>query len=75
MATTRPAVITRTYDPKTQRYETAQEYEKRLRDDLALSVKRIQKETHAPQTVTLRKEEVSVERTPLDGNGPVSATP
>ncbi|WP_313179418.1 poly-beta-1,6-N-acetyl-D-glucosamine N-deacetylase PgaB [Stenotrophomonas sp.] len=39
-----PAVITRTYDPKTQRYETAQEYETRLRDDLALSVKRIQKE-------------------------------
>jgi len=39
-----PAVITRTYDPKTQRYETAQQYETRLRDDLALSVKRIQKE-------------------------------
>ncbi len=39
-----PAVITRTYDPQTQHYETAQQYEKRLRDDLALSVKRIQKE-------------------------------
>jgi len=39
-----PAVITRTYDPQTQRYETTQQYEKRLRDDLALSVKRIQKE-------------------------------
>ncbi len=39
-----PAVITRTYDPQTQHYETAQQYETRLRDDLALSVKRIQKE-------------------------------
>uniref|UniRef100_UPI003F598232 poly-beta-1,6-N-acetyl-D-glucosamine N-deacetylase PgaB n=1 Tax=Stenotrophomonas cyclobalanopsidis TaxID=2771362 RepID=UPI003F598232 len=43
-----PAVITRIYDPKTQRYETAQEYESRLRDDLALSVKRIQKELGVP---------------------------
>ncbi|WP_369040161.1 poly-beta-1,6-N-acetyl-D-glucosamine N-deacetylase PgaB [Stenotrophomonas maltophilia] len=39
-----PAVITRIYDPKAQRYESAQEYEKRLRDDLGRSVQRIEKE-------------------------------
>ncbi len=36
-----PAVITRTYFPATGQYETAQQYENRLRTDLALSVKRI----------------------------------
>ncbi|MFI8716996.1 poly-beta-1,6-N-acetyl-D-glucosamine N-deacetylase PgaB [Stenotrophomonas sp. NPDC077464] len=37
-----PAVITRAYDPATQQYETAAQYEARLRADLGLSVKRIQ---------------------------------
>ncbi|MCF5092848.1 Poly-beta-1,6-N-acetyl-D-glucosamine N-deacetylase precursor [compost metagenome] len=39
-----PAVITRIYDPTAQRYESTQEYEKRLRDDLGRSVQRIEKE-------------------------------
>ena len=37
-----PAVITRTYDPATHQYETAAQYEARIRTDLGLSVKRIQ---------------------------------
>lgn len=38
-----PAVITRIYDPTAKRYETAAQYEARLRADLQLSVDRIQK--------------------------------
>ncbi|KRG72635.1 hemin storage protein [Stenotrophomonas terrae] len=36
-----PAAITRIYDPATARYETAEAYAKRIRDDLSLSVRRI----------------------------------
>ena len=36
-----PAAITRIYDPATARYETAEAYAKRIRDDLTLSVRRI----------------------------------
>jgi biofilm PGA synthesis lipoprotein PgaB len=39
-----PAVITHIYDPDRKRYETAREYEQRLRDDLGRSVQRIRKE-------------------------------
>ncbi len=38
-----PAVITRIYDPTAKRYETAAEYDARLRADLQLSVDRIRK--------------------------------
>lgn len=39
-----PAAITRRFDPATARYETADAYEQRLRDDLALSVQRIRQQ-------------------------------
>jgi len=56
-------------------YEEVLYVEKRLMLREEMHIKRLRSEKHAPRTVTLRKEEVSVERTPLDGNKPASATP
>jgi uncharacterized protein (TIGR02271 family) len=55
-------------------YEEVLYVEKRLMLREEMRVTRVRHEEHAPQTVTLRKEEVSVERTPLDGNSPASAS-
>ncbi|MET0341622.1 MAG: YsnF/AvaK domain-containing protein [Polyangiales bacterium] len=49
-------------------YEEVLYVEKRLLLREEVHVKRLRSETHAPKTVALRREEVSIERTPLDGS-------